>query len=201
MYPHMFQDNQTDWEFARALAREVGKQVYVRGNALAFSEPQAAGQALEQDFGTSLRHLRLRMSASAQVTQVEVRGWDPKSKRAVVGTASQPGQTAPKDQGKGGGQTASVFGTGKYLLNDHAVGTQQEATQTAQAILDEIAGSFVQFDCVCLGDAELRPGRSGQAEGRQHSLQRRILRLGRAPRDHRRSRLSDHGDGLRPEPE
>src|SRR5205823_1436995 len=119
VYPHMFQDNQTDWEFLRGLARTIGKEAYVRDNSLVFAAPETAGEALEQEFGKGLRQLRLRMSASAQVAEVEVRGWDPKSKQVVVGQARQPGQTAPRDQGKTGGQSAEVFGHGKYLLNDN----------------------------------------------------------------------------------
>jgi phage protein D/phage baseplate assembly protein gpV len=165
VHPHMFQDNQTDWEFLRGMARTIGKQAYVRDNTLVFAAPETAGAALEQEFGISLRQLRLRMSASAQVHEVEVRGWDPKGKQAVVGKAAQPGQTAPKDNYRTGGQVAEVFGYGKYLLNDHAVNSQQEATQRAQAILDEISGDFIQFDCVCLGDAELRPGRQVKLKG------------------------------------
>jgi uncharacterized protein involved in type VI secretion and phage assembly len=165
VYPHMFQDNQTDWEFVRALARMLGKEAYVRDNGLSFRAPQTAGAAIEQEFGKSLRQLRLRMSASSQVSSVEVRGWDPQHKTVVSGVATQPGQTAPKDGSKPGGSAANVFGTGKYVLNDHVVGTNQEANQRAQAILDEISGGFIQFDCVCLGDPQLQPGRQVKLKG------------------------------------
>lgn len=158
MYTQVFQDGQTDWEFVRRLAAMVGQEAHVTGSRLELRAPAVSGGPFELDFGTSLHSLRLRLSASPQVSSVEVRAWDPKTKRAVVGTATTPNGTIPQDQSKHGGQVASVFGQGKYLLTDQVVRTTQEAQQRAQAVLDEIGGNFIQFECECMGDARLKPG-------------------------------------------
>ena len=165
VYEHVFQDNQTDWEFVRGLARTIGKEAFVTDSALNFRTPAVNGAPIEQEFGQSLRQMRLRMTSSAQVGQVEVRGWDPKKKQAVTVLVKEPGDTAPKDKGKVGGDAASVFGSAKFILNDHTIASHEDAKQRAQSILDELSGGFVQLDCVCLGDADLKPGRQIKIKG------------------------------------
>jgi Rhs element Vgr protein len=158
MYTQVFQDAQTDWEFVRRLAAMVGKEAHVRGSKLELRAAEVSGGPYQQEFGKTLHNVRLRLSASPQVASVEVRAWNPLTKTALVGVASTPAGTIARDQSKHGGQVASVFGTGKYLLTDQVVRTQQEAQQRAQAVLDEIGGNFIQFECECLGDARLKPG-------------------------------------------
>jgi len=167
VYEYFAQDGQTDWELLRAVARKSGFEVFTTGNQIHFRKPNGSERAPDQEFGVTLRHLRLRMSATSQVKEVEVRGWDPKRKEVVVGTASSPGSTTGADQGHhGGALAAKAFGSsGKYVLTNQSVRSHKEATTLAQAILEEIAGAFVQFDCTCLGDANLRPGRSVTLKG------------------------------------
>jgi uncharacterized protein involved in type VI secretion and phage assembly len=167
VYEYFAQDSQTDWEFLRAIARKTGFEVFATGNQIQFRKPNGSDRAPDQEFGVTLRHLRLRMSATSQVKEVEVRGWDPQRKEMVVGIAAMPGSTTTADQGQNGGALAAkAFGSpGRYVLTNQSVRSPNEATTLAQAILDEIAGAFVQFDCTCLGDAKLRPGRSVTLKG------------------------------------
>lgn len=167
VYDYFAQDGQTDWELLRGLARKSGFEVFADGAQIHFRKPNVAERAPDQEFGVTLRHLRLRMSATAQVKEVEVRGWNPKQKQVVVGSAASPGGIAATDQGDHGGVVAAkaFASSGKYVLNNQAVATEREAKTLAQAILDEISGAFVQFDCTCLGDANLRPGRSITLKG------------------------------------
>jgi len=159
VYPHLIQDSQTDWEFVRSLARQIGKEAFVRDSALSLQDSVPGGTGVELNFGTTLRQLRMRLSASAQVTRVQVRGWDPVKKASIEGQATVPVQTTPKDKGKHGGEVAqAAFGTGAFVLNDQVVSSVTDANQRAQSILDEIANGFIQLDLVCLGDPQLRPG-------------------------------------------
>jgi uncharacterized protein involved in type VI secretion and phage assembly len=158
VYSQIFQDNQTDWEFVRRLARLVGKEAIVRETKLELRDPPATAQPVQVIFGNTLRNMRLRLSSSPQVQQVEVRGWDPRQKQAIVGIASTPVSITPKDKSRTGGQVAQVFGQGKYVLTDQVVTSVAEARQRAQAILDEIAGGFVQLEVDVTGDSRLQPG-------------------------------------------
>jgi phage protein D/phage baseplate assembly protein gpV len=168
IHPHVYQDNQTDWEFLRARANHLGCELYVREQKLVMRVPSPAGAPPVHELGTTLLQLRLRMSAPMQVSEVMVKGWDPEKKQAIVGTASTPsGYTTPSiGLGKNGKQVASAFGgDAKYAVTAHNVGTQQEAKQLAQAVLDEVAGEFIQLEGTCVGDPKVRAGQQVQIKG------------------------------------
>ena len=88
----------SDLDFLYGLAREIGFDCRVDDETLLFKKPaESSGAPGEGDldssdpvqlvWGSNLLEFRARMSAVAQVAKVEVRGWDPAAKEAVIGTA------------------------------------------------------------------------------------------------------------------
>ena len=100
------QPNLSDWQFLQSLARDVGYQVAVVDGKLDFRLPakssdgpgsadlRAVGGPLELTMGAHILRLRTVITAAEQVPEVEVRGWDPKQKRAVVSSAPAKSDTA-----------------------------------------------------------------------------------------------------------
>ncbi len=97
-FDHVFQANQSDLDFLYGLARQIGYECRVDGETLLFKKPVESstgpgeGDATTENptelvWGSTLLDFRARMSAVAQVSKVEVRGWDPKEKQVVIGTA------------------------------------------------------------------------------------------------------------------
>lgn len=160
LHEHLFQDNQTDWEFLRARASDLGCELYVRDSKLVFRQPDGGGTPPQHVLFTSLLKLRLRMSTPAQVSEVSVRGWDPQTKQVIVGTAGRTSDYLAPDIGerRNGATIAQTFGDGHYTVTAHNVGTQDEAQQLAQAIYDEIAGEFIQLEGTCTGDPNVCAG-------------------------------------------
>jgi uncharacterized protein involved in type VI secretion and phage assembly len=157
---HVFQDNQTDWQFLRERAARVGYELFVDDGKLYFRKPApSSGQPPELEFGKTLHRLRLRLSAPAQVDEVVVKGWDSQSKREIVGRASRPTTRARIGERRSGGEVAQRLGAGKSVLTNQPVHTQAEADALAQSALDEIAGDFIQLEGVCLGEPNLRAGK------------------------------------------
>ena len=113
VHDHVSQGNVTDWDFLTGLAREVGFHVGVIDGKFDFRKPvQAAtgpqdGTYTSQDplqlvMGKDLLRFRAIVRSSEQVEEVQVRGWDMRQKRAVVGiapaaTASATIGTTPKE--------------------------------------------------------------------------------------------------------
>ncbi len=159
IYPHVFQDNQTDWEFLQARAQHIGYELFIEGRTLYFRKPPAGERGPELELNQTLRRVRVRLSAPAQVSEVLVKGWDPVAKREIVGRATRPSFQHQIGERRSGAQIASVLGSGKQVVVDQPVHTQREAEALAQSILDEIAGEYLQLEGVCLGDPRLRPGR------------------------------------------
>src|SRR6188768_308923 len=111
------QSNETDWDFAWRLAMMEDFEVVVDDKTLNFRKANKAnGAATSLRFGESLQTFRPRMSGIQQVDKVEVRGWDPKAKKVVNGTASSPQTTS-----KPGVQRSAVakdLGGGTTVVTD-----------------------------------------------------------------------------------
>ncbi|MEU3610527.1 VgrG-related protein [Streptomyces sp. NPDC035033] len=165
---HVAQANVSDWEFVRGLAEEAGAQAYVRDGALHVVRPAEAGGApdasaradrdpLVLERGANLLRCRASVSAAEQVSEVEVRGWDVRGKRALVGRA--PAGTSPTlALGVTAAQVTEPFGEARHVVTDGGYGTQERVDRAAQALAERIAGSFAELEAVIRGNPEVRAG-------------------------------------------
>lgn len=158
VYDYVFQDNQTNWEFLVSRATRIGFEVFVIDRTLYFRRPPRSQSAIELELGDNLLSVQVRMGVPGQTKEVVVKGWDPKTKREIVGRASNS-QAGPKiGETRSADQLGRRFGPSSLVLTDQPVYTQAEADNLAQAVLDEITAGFVQLEGVCLGDPNLKPG-------------------------------------------
>jgi phage protein D/phage baseplate assembly protein gpV len=162
VYEHVIQSNLTNWEFLQERARRVGYDCYVKDDKLHFKRLDTSGSAaVEFQWGDNLSRFIPRLSTSGQVTEVEVRGWDPTTKSEIVGTANPRTEAQPDVGvgGVGGDVTESAFGTGaKMVVVDRPVHSEGEADKMAQAIADDLGGAFVRADGEAEGNPLLRAG-------------------------------------------
>ena len=93
---HVYQHNQTDLQFLSALTPPIRHEHVYQHNQtdLEFVSGKASGSHVYQHsqtdwefVQTSLKSFSPRMSTADQVSQVIVRGWDPKKKAAILGHA------------------------------------------------------------------------------------------------------------------
>jgi phage protein D len=157
---YVLQHNQTDLEFLHERARRIGYEVVVDDRTLHFRPPPFDKPAtVTLSLGDDLAEFSPRLTTMTQVGQLEVHGWDPKQKRAIIGQA-RAGQERAKMGGTVSGPQAGARATGKSrgVGVQRPVFTQGEADQMAQGALDDIALSFITGDGVCMGDPELRAG-------------------------------------------
>src|SRR6185503_18781238 len=96
-----------------------------------------------------------RMTARSQAGQVDVRAWDPKEKKAIIGTA-QTGQESSMGTTTGPATANKVFGEVALLYADHPVFTQEEADQIALQQLESMALGFISGEGTCFGRADLK---------------------------------------------
>lgn len=165
---HVAQANVSDWEFVRGLAEEAGAQAYVRDGALHVVRPAEAGGApdasaradrdpLVLERGANLLRCRASVSAAEQVSEVEVRGWDVRGKRALVGRAPA-GASATLALGVTAAQVTAPFGEARHVVTDGGYGTQERVDRAAKALAERIAGSFAELEAVIRGNPEVRAG-------------------------------------------
>ncbi|MGW3292619.1 VgrG-related protein [Streptomyces xiamenensis] len=165
---HVAQPNCTDWEFLRALAADAGAQVYVADGRLHVLRPVEAGGApdpsararqspLVLEAGDNLLRCRAGISAAEQVSAVEVRGWDVRTKQPLVARA-EAGTAATLDLGVTAGQVSEPFGAAEFVVAGASYGTQAQVDQVAKALAATIAGSFAELEAVIRGNPEVRAG-------------------------------------------
>jgi phage protein D/phage baseplate assembly protein gpV len=166
-HEHVSQINTTDWEFLRARARECGREVDVVDGKFEFRVPAESGEAPQEgDLGSTdplqfvldddVDSFRPRVTSAEQVSQVEVRGWDPAQKQAIVATAEAKTTHAALDATPS--DLASTFGSPIQVMTSRPLQTQAEADEVAKALAEQIACAFAEADGVVRGNPRIRAG-------------------------------------------
>jgi len=180
-YDHVFQDYQTDMEFIQDRAGRVGYFAYVRDGTLHFCrQPSSGGQVPILEWGQNLRDFHARFTTAEQVAEVEVHGWDPKAKQAIIGKASSPrGTPTVNSESHGGNVAKRAFEiTSQDVVNNRPLWTQGEADKLAQSVLDDKCHAFFYGEGRCGGNPAVRAGAEVELKGigRRFSGRYRITR-------------------------
>ncbi len=168
VHQHVSQGNQTDWQFLRGLAAEVGYEVAVLEGKLDFRRPARSADApdsgdlasenpLQLSLGSNLLRLRALVTAAEQVREVEVRGWDVAQKRALVGSA--PAATSSVSLKLEPAKLASTFNGDRHVGVDVPYRSQAEVDTAAKALAERVAGAFAELEGTARGNPKLRAGK------------------------------------------
>jgi uncharacterized protein involved in type VI secretion and phage assembly len=167
-FDHVSQANQSDWDFLKARAREIGFEMGMDDGKFYFRQPvQASGapqtgdyqnhtDPLQLVFGDDLLEFRPRVTSAEQVSTVKVRGWDPVQKQAVIGSASA-GTVAAGIKDKPSA-LASTFGGATFTAVNRPLPQQPMVDGAASSIAEIISGSFAEADGVAIGNPDLKAG-------------------------------------------
>jgi hypothetical protein len=135
------QNGQNDYRFLRGLAARNGFECFGHLGTFHFRAPREdADPALTLRYGEELRSFAVERSDAADVAEVEVRHWDPKGKREIVGTAER-----------------ETDGDARRVLR-RPVDSREEADRVAGAELDRLARGTVRARGETVGLPELVPG-------------------------------------------
>jgi phage protein D/phage baseplate assembly protein gpV len=159
-HDHVFQDGLSNLAFLRQRAEAIGYRVWVQEQTLYFKRAATnGGDSVDLEWGRELLEFRPLLALNQQVNEVTVRGWNPETKREVVGSATR-GAAAPQigQSGTGASLAQDAFGEATALVVAARLATQEEADQLAQARLDRHDGRFVEAEGVCVGNAAIRAG-------------------------------------------
>jgi uncharacterized protein involved in type VI secretion and phage assembly len=158
-HDYVFQYNQTNWEFLRERAALNGFELFVNDRTLNFRKPQnGQSEGPEQKLWDNLLDIRVKMASSFQASSVVVRGWDPSSKEAIVGTASSATMKPEIGEDRNGSAMAAGFGDATVYVVNQPIADQTEANTVASAIYAELDGAFIEAEGTCLGDPTLAAG-------------------------------------------
>jgi uncharacterized protein involved in type VI secretion and phage assembly len=169
-HPYLIQDNQTDYEFIAQRALLTGMQFVVDDKTIRYGEPtDASASPIELAWGDQLLSFDVRLTAADQVSEVEVRGWDPGQKQAITATVSDS-DAAPSIGVQSGDIRSSAFGSATALVTDHPVSDASQAQAVAKAALDHVTSAIVRADGVAFGDPTIKAGSRVKITGLGHRL-------------------------------
>lgn len=191
VHEHVSQVNETLWNFLERRARANNLELSVTGDQLNFrpspdssDAPSPGGHAsrdpLQLTVGGNLQSFHGRASAAQQVTEVEVRGWDPSAKSAISATA----RAETTSSGLAIGSAADVAGqdgSPRFVRTEARLGQQAQVDALATAEAERIASTFAYAEGVAIGDPRLRAGtavsvgQSGRFDG-QYTITRAVHR-------------------------
>lgn len=171
---HVTQDS-NDWDFLRRLAAESDRMLTVASGKLEFVKRPPAGTApagragsrdnqLVLERGVNLVTLRGTVTSNGQVPEVEVRGWDPKQKKAIVAKAPAKTLSAEVD-GVTPVALGGMFGSPSYVAGMSTMYAQSTVDAAAPSLADHVAGGFAELEGTARGNAELRAGKAVQLVG------------------------------------
>lgn len=165
---HVTQHNVTDWEFLKAQARELGFEVGVFDGRFYFRKPkqsaeaptpgsdESVGGAEQLVYGRDLIHFRPHLNSAAQVSQINVRAWDPATK-SVLTSSAQPNSTHAQLH-TDPSRIASTFGSPSFLVHDRPLSAQTDVDAVAGSVSELLGSAFAEAEGVVTGNARLRAG-------------------------------------------
>jgi phage protein D len=168
VHTYVFQDNQTNMEFLLDRTQRIGYRMYVEDSTLYFKrQPTGSSTVPTLEWGKELLDFDARLTAAQQVKEVIVRGWDPKTKKEIIGQATRPQDTPQVGESRSGGDAIQrAFNiSSKETVVDRPVATQAEADSLAQSVCDTIGNAFLQADGVCLGNPAVHAGAMVELKG------------------------------------
>jgi len=158
------QNQESDWEFLKKLADRNHFELYVdERKTLHFAPPNDKATAIVRlAYGQGLVSFKPEANLAGQIAAVEVYGWNPKTKEAIVGRASAGEESGLTGQSAGQRLNAFVRDPKKRptLRLRQPVFTQAEADQRAKAALNERAKQFLTGEGEAIGLPEVRPDRN-----------------------------------------
>jgi len=155
------QNQESDWEFLKKLADRNHFELYVdEKKKLHFGKPNDKADAVVRlVYGEGLLSFKPEANLAGQISQVEVYGWDPNTKKQIIGKASAGEESGLT--GKSAGQRLNAFvrdpSKRPTLRIRQPVFTQAEANSRAKAALNERAKQFLTGEGETIGLPELRP--------------------------------------------
>ncbi|MBD3922432.1 phage late control D family protein [Paenibacillus sp. PR3] len=153
----------SDYQFIQELARMNYYEFSVFGETLHFRPPAKDSEpVVTLEWQKTLNRFEPEINLANQVAEVEVRGWDAKAKKEIVGKASIGDELVIRS---GGGQTGGqlVQGLTRDTIRENVtfpIFSQEEADQLARSILNNHAEGLVTGTGETVGLPELLPGKT-----------------------------------------
>jgi phage baseplate assembly protein gpV len=125
--------------------------------------PSMSTEAAVLTFGLEVFDFHFRQTTSGDRTKATVRGWDPKKKEAIVGSADR-GQALPGTDPVLK-STQTTFASAAAVLHEAWVPAQKDAENLAKGALAQAVDAGMQLDATCTLLPKIKAGTIVEAKG------------------------------------
>jgi phage protein D len=167
VYPHVFQNNQTNYEFLLERSKRIGYEMFVDDRTFIYRKSQEDKKPdFILEYGVDLQSFFVQIKALTEGSEVEVRGWDIKNKDKITSTVSG-GSEKTTMAGKESGYKLSekAFGTSPVSVIDDLIVDETDAENIATALYNLILKEFLTGEGKCDGKPEIRAGKTIEIKG------------------------------------
>jgi uncharacterized protein len=156
---YILQSNQTDMAFLEERARRIGYEVVVEDKTLYYRPRQnTQSEVLTLARTQELMEFHPRLTTMNQVSQVTLRGWNPREKTEIVAQASIGDESNMEGATTGPAAANEAFGRVSSASVDRPIFSQAEADQIALGQFNEMALTYITGEGMCIGRTDLRAG-------------------------------------------
>lgn len=154
-------NDETYYAFLESLADKVGFTLAIDRRTMYFIRPRDdRKEILTLALGKDLISFRPRMNTAGLVTEVEVRGHNPRDPNTPIVGRAPTGSERTLEPGR---KTASQFAAEQYgeikcVITGKIVNSVEHANSIAQAELNRRGDTFIEGDVDCIGIPQIRPG-------------------------------------------
>jgi phage protein D len=166
-HPHITQQNETDLAFLLGLARPLNYEVLVEDKTLYFRKPAVQNDAvISLTYRRDLTEFTPRQRVIPDGAKVEVRGWDVKTKKLILGQAGAGDETAKMGgQQTGSELSAAAFTSATRTIPGQVLADADEATRIAKAWYNRQQSNFIEAQGECAGSPLIRAGKTIEITG------------------------------------
>ncbi|MEZ5286940.1 MAG: contractile injection system protein, VgrG/Pvc8 family [Vicinamibacterales bacterium] len=156
---------QSDAAFLADRAAAAGAQMWIEGGTLVVADaPEGEGDTLA--YGTTLESFVVGADVRGQRTSMQVTGWDPQGKQALLGSAVEADLPVTPASGPSGPRVLQqAFGPAVEAVATEVPASSVEARSLAVAHLRARAARFVTGHGECTGAVTMRAGRAVTLQG------------------------------------
>ncbi|GAB3374139.1 hypothetical protein GCM10027431_26490 [Lysobacter rhizosphaerae] len=154
------QNQESDVDFIAKLAKRNHYEFYMTArNVLRFAPPRdTRNGVIALAWGKGLLNFKPEANLASQISKVKIIGWDPESKKTIIGEASAGEESGAEASRQSGGQRLRAVRNGDVVLElRQPVFTQAEARERAKAVLSDHAKTFLTGEAECIGLPDLLP--------------------------------------------
>ncbi len=167
IYPYIFQNNLSNYEFLLERARRIGYEILNNDKDFIFRKSKEnETPEIKMEYGKDFQSFSMHIKALTEGSKVELRGWDIKGKKEITSTVST-GSEVTKMAGKESGfeMTENVFNSSTVAILDNMVIDRDDAENIAKARYNLILKEFIIGQGKCVGNPEIRAGKTIEIKG------------------------------------